>query len=152
MNPCPYIVSPNTRISQVFNLFRTMGLRHLPVVNAVGEVSINIQIQTRSYSTATYWFFIQLLKPSTRECFHYWQKKKTQTWGSCTANDLSTIHFLIKTDRQDPFHVIIKCFGVFCIISTILYIFLGNAMLQLRSIHLEKKNPFLSCQPAFVVN
>ncbi|XP_060930215.1 H(+)/Cl(-) exchange transporter 6 [Limanda limanda] len=38
MNPCPYIVSPNTRISQVFNLFRTMGLRHLPVVNAVGEI------------------------------------------------------------------------------------------------------------------
>lgn len=38
MNPCPYTVSPNTRISQVFNLFRTMGLRHLPVVNAVGEV------------------------------------------------------------------------------------------------------------------
>lgn len=39
MNSCPYTVSPNTRISQVFNLFRTMGLRHLPVVNAVGEVS-----------------------------------------------------------------------------------------------------------------
>ncbi|XP_008413138.1 chloride transport protein 6 isoform X2 [Poecilia reticulata] len=38
MNSCPYAVSPNTRISQVFNLFRTMGLRHLPVVNAVGEI------------------------------------------------------------------------------------------------------------------
>uniref|UniRef100_A0A3Q1GHB2 Chloride channel protein n=1 Tax=Acanthochromis polyacanthus TaxID=80966 RepID=A0A3Q1GHB2_9TELE len=38
MNPCPYTVSPNTRISQVFNLFRTMGLRHLPVVNAIGEI------------------------------------------------------------------------------------------------------------------
>ncbi|XP_053706204.1 H(+)/Cl(-) exchange transporter 6 isoform X1 [Synchiropus splendidus] len=38
MNPCPYTVSPNTRISQVYNLFRTMGLRHLPVVNAVGEI------------------------------------------------------------------------------------------------------------------
>ncbi|XP_056897636.1 H(+)/Cl(-) exchange transporter 6 [Takifugu flavidus] len=38
MNPCPYTVSPHTRISQVFNLFRTMGLRHLPVVNAVGEI------------------------------------------------------------------------------------------------------------------
>lgn len=38
MNPCPYTVSPNTRISQVFNLFRTMGLRHLSVVNAVGEI------------------------------------------------------------------------------------------------------------------
>lgn len=39
MNPCPYTVSPNIRISQVFNLFRTMGLRHLSVVNAVGEAS-----------------------------------------------------------------------------------------------------------------
>lgn len=38
MNPCPYTVSPHTRMSQVFNLFRTMGLRHLPVVNAEGEV------------------------------------------------------------------------------------------------------------------
>ena len=42
MNPCPYTVSPNTHISQVFNLFRTMGLRHLPVVNAVGEVSSHV--------------------------------------------------------------------------------------------------------------
>lgn len=39
MNPSPFAVSPNTHVSQVFNLFRTMGLRHLPVVNAVGEVS-----------------------------------------------------------------------------------------------------------------
>ncbi|XP_005996630.1 H(+)/Cl(-) exchange transporter 6 [Latimeria chalumnae] len=38
MNSCPYTVSPNTHVSQVFNLFRTMGLRHLPVINAVGEV------------------------------------------------------------------------------------------------------------------
>ncbi|KAM4703251.1 H(+)/Cl(-) exchange transporter 6 isoform 1-T1 [Rhinophrynus dorsalis] len=38
MNPCPFTVSPNTHASQVFNLFRTMGLRHLPVVNAVGEI------------------------------------------------------------------------------------------------------------------
>ncbi|KAJ8371191.1 hypothetical protein SKAU_G00112190 [Synaphobranchus kaupii] len=38
MNPCPYTVSPNTHVSQVFNLFRTMGLRHLPVVNASGEI------------------------------------------------------------------------------------------------------------------
>lgn len=40
MNPAPFTVSPNTHVSQVFNLFRTMGLRHLPVVNAVGEVSL----------------------------------------------------------------------------------------------------------------
>ncbi|XP_043387828.1 chloride transport protein 6 isoform X3 [Chelonia mydas] len=38
MNPSPFTVSPNTHASQVFNLFRTMGLRHLPVVNAVGEI------------------------------------------------------------------------------------------------------------------
>ncbi|KAL0603341.1 LOW QUALITY PROTEIN: Chloride transport protein 6 [Plecturocebus cupreus] len=38
MNPSPFTISPNTHVSQVFNLFRTMGLRHLPVVNAVGEI------------------------------------------------------------------------------------------------------------------
>ncbi|XP_036204259.1 chloride transport protein 6 isoform X2 [Myotis myotis] len=38
MNPSPFTVSPNSSVSQVFNLFRTMGLRHLPVVNAVGEI------------------------------------------------------------------------------------------------------------------
>ncbi|XP_023371002.1 chloride transport protein 6 isoform X2 [Otolemur garnettii] len=38
MNPSPFTVSPNTHVSQVFNLFRTMGLRHLPVVNAMGEI------------------------------------------------------------------------------------------------------------------
>lgn len=43
MNPCPYTVSPNTHVSQVFNLFRTMGLRHLPVVNAVGEVGLSVE-------------------------------------------------------------------------------------------------------------
>lgn len=41
MNPSSFTVSPNTHVSQVFNLFRTMGLRHLPVVNAVGEVSLS---------------------------------------------------------------------------------------------------------------
>lgn len=51
MNPCPYTVSPNTRISQVFNLFRTMGLRHLPVVNAVGEI---VGIITRHNLTHEY--------------------------------------------------------------------------------------------------
>ncbi|KAM3824064.1 H(+)/Cl(-) exchange transporter 6 [Vipera latastei] len=38
MNPSPFTISPDAHISQVFNLFRTMGLRHLPVVNAVGEI------------------------------------------------------------------------------------------------------------------
>ncbi|GAB1602251.1 chloride transport protein 6-like [Argonauta hians] len=38
MNPCPYTVYPNTPVSQVFQLFRSMGLRHLPVVSHDGEV------------------------------------------------------------------------------------------------------------------
>ncbi|XP_066296030.1 H(+)/Cl(-) exchange transporter 6-like isoform X2 [Branchiostoma lanceolatum] len=38
MNPCPYTVSPNTPVPQVFKLFRTMGLRHLPVTNDMGEI------------------------------------------------------------------------------------------------------------------
>ncbi|XP_038061582.1 chloride transport protein 6-like [Patiria miniata] len=38
MNPCPYTVSPETPVSKVFNLFRTMGLRHLMVINSCGEV------------------------------------------------------------------------------------------------------------------
>ncbi|XP_062567017.1 H(+)/Cl(-) exchange transporter 6-like [Saccostrea cucullata] len=36
MNPCPYTVYPNTPVPQVFNLFRSMGLRHLPVVDYTG--------------------------------------------------------------------------------------------------------------------
>jgi len=39
MNPCPYTVYPNTPVPQVFNLFRSMGLRHLPVVSHDGQVS-----------------------------------------------------------------------------------------------------------------
>ncbi|KAJ8321227.1 hypothetical protein KUTeg_001221 [Tegillarca granosa] len=38
MNPCPYTVFPNTPVPQVFNLFRSMGLRHLPVVSHEGQV------------------------------------------------------------------------------------------------------------------
>lgn len=38
MNPCPYVVFPWTPVPLVFNLFRTMGLRHLPVVNNKGQV------------------------------------------------------------------------------------------------------------------
>nr|XP_039270585.1 chloride transport protein 6-like [Styela clava] len=38
MNTSPYVVYPTTQLSQVFNLFRTMGLRHLPVINSGGEV------------------------------------------------------------------------------------------------------------------
>lgn len=39
MNPSPYTVYPNTPVPQVFNLFRSMGLRHLPVVDHTGLVS-----------------------------------------------------------------------------------------------------------------
>ncbi|XP_065891221.1 H(+)/Cl(-) exchange transporter 6-like isoform X2 [Dysidea avara] len=36
INPCPYTVIPLTPVSRVFNLFRTMGLRHLVVVDGCG--------------------------------------------------------------------------------------------------------------------
>ncbi|XP_071147824.1 H(+)/Cl(-) exchange transporter 6-like isoform X1 [Mytilus edulis] len=38
INPCPYTVYPNTPVPQVFNLFRSMGLRHLPVVSHDGQL------------------------------------------------------------------------------------------------------------------
>lgn len=38
MNPSPYTVSPHSTVPQVFNLFRSMGLRHLPVVNDKGQI------------------------------------------------------------------------------------------------------------------
>jgi len=38
MHPCPYVVYDNTTVDQVFNLFRTMGLRHLPVLNKKGII------------------------------------------------------------------------------------------------------------------
>ena len=41
MNPCPYMVYPWTPVPLVFNLFRTMGLRHLIVINTKGQVCRN---------------------------------------------------------------------------------------------------------------
>ena len=38
MNPCPYTVSVHAPITKVFTLFRSLGLRHLIVVNNAGEV------------------------------------------------------------------------------------------------------------------
>lgn len=40
MNHSPYTVNPDTSVPRVFHLFRSMGLRHLPVVNSDGEVSL----------------------------------------------------------------------------------------------------------------
>ena len=42
INPCPYTVIPLTPVSRVFNLFRTMGLRHLVVVDGCGLVSMTV--------------------------------------------------------------------------------------------------------------
>lgn len=38
MNATPYTVYPDTSVPQVFNLFRSMGLRHLPVVDHFGQI------------------------------------------------------------------------------------------------------------------
>ena len=38
MHPCPYVIYHDSPVCQVFNLFRTMGLRHLPVINSAGEI------------------------------------------------------------------------------------------------------------------
>ena len=40
MNPCPYTVFHHAPLPRVFNIFRTMGLRHLPVMEDSGIVSI----------------------------------------------------------------------------------------------------------------
>ncbi|XP_071109076.1 H(+)/Cl(-) exchange transporter 6-like [Haliotis cracherodii] len=38
MNTCPYTVFADTALPQVFNLFRSMGLRHLPVIDHQGKL------------------------------------------------------------------------------------------------------------------
>ena len=39
MNPSPYTINKEAPLPQVFTLFRTMGLRHLPVMQEAGIVS-----------------------------------------------------------------------------------------------------------------
>ncbi|XP_064610482.1 LOW QUALITY PROTEIN: H(+)/Cl(-) exchange transporter 6-like [Liolophura sinensis] len=51
MNHSPYTVNPDTSVPRVFHLFRSMGLRHLPVVNSDGEI---IGILTRHNLTHDY--------------------------------------------------------------------------------------------------
>lgn len=38
MNPGPYIVYNMSKLSKIFRLYRSMGLRHLPVINDANEV------------------------------------------------------------------------------------------------------------------
>ncbi|KAH3781354.1 hypothetical protein DPMN_159181 [Dreissena polymorpha] len=38
MNSTPYTVYPETPVPKVFNLFRSMGIRHLPVVDHFGQL------------------------------------------------------------------------------------------------------------------
>lgn len=38
MNPGPYIVYNSSKLSKIFRLYRSMGLRHLPVINDANEV------------------------------------------------------------------------------------------------------------------
>ena len=42
MNATPYTVYPLTPVPQVFNLFRSMGLRHVPVVDHFGQVLFQV--------------------------------------------------------------------------------------------------------------
>ena len=61
MHPCPHVVHPDSPVCQVFNLFRTMGLRHLPVINSAGEI---LGLITRHNLTHEY---LEELRHSTDE-------------------------------------------------------------------------------------
>ena len=42
LNPTPYVVSQESTLARIFRLFRTMGLRHLMVVNKYVHTAIPI--------------------------------------------------------------------------------------------------------------
>ena len=47
MNPCPYTVSHHAPLPRVFTIFRTMGLRHLPVIEDSGIVSFCVDVTSK---------------------------------------------------------------------------------------------------------
>ena len=58
MNSCPYTISHEAPLPQVFNLFRTMGLRHLPVMQESGIVSSNITAHSLYYTVTVHMYRI----------------------------------------------------------------------------------------------
>lgn len=68
MNPGPYVVYTNSKLSKVYRLYRAMGLRHLPVINRSNEI---MGILTRkelmtNFNEDLIWFYIIMPK-----CFFY---------------------------------------------------------------------------------
>ena len=61
MTPCPYTVSTLSPIPYVFNLFRTMGLRHLPVLDSMGQVTRAPCCVLNYYSTVAVFPYIDIL-------------------------------------------------------------------------------------------
>jgi chloride channel 7 len=60
MNPAPYVIQEHSPVSHVFNIFRTMGLRHLCVVNKINEI---VGIITRSDLSSLKLQFVEQFVP-----------------------------------------------------------------------------------------